>query len=73
MDPIISPGKASGHVHAVQGGNAFALAMTTNQTLTSTYTSSLVKNNKSNYWTLSLYFRDPRTGLLKSSRCDHLS
>ncbi len=73
MDPIISPGEASGHVHAVQGGNAFALAMTNNQTLTSTCTSSLVKNDKSNYWTPSLYFRDPTTGLLENGKFDHLS
>ena len=57
MDPIISPGTASGHVHAVQGGNAFALSMTDDQALDqSTCTSSLVKNDKSNYWTPSLYF-----------------
>ena len=56
MDPIVSPGTASGHVHAVQGGNAFALSMTDDQALGSTCTSSLVKNDKSNYWTPTLYF-----------------
>lgn len=56
MDPIINPGVASGHVHAVQGGNGFALNMTENQALDSTCTSSLVENDKSNYWTPSLYF-----------------
>ena len=56
MDPIVSPGVASGHVHAVQGGNNFALTMTDDQALASTCTSSLVKNDKSNYWTPSLYF-----------------
>ncbi|KAF4621963.1 hypothetical protein G7Y89_g14382 [Cudoniella acicularis] len=66
MDPIISPGVASGHVHAIQGGNAFALSMTDDQALGSTCTSSLVKNDKSNYWTPSLYFKDPQTGSLES-------
>ena len=56
MDPIVSPGEASGHVHTVQGGNKFALTMTDNQALDSTCTSSLVKNDKSNYWTPKLYF-----------------
>ena len=56
MDPIVSPGVASGHVHAVQGGNNFALTMTDDQALASTCTSALVKNDKSNYWTPSLYF-----------------
>ncbi|CZT02521.1 hypothetical protein WAI453_002073 [Rhynchosporium graminicola] len=65
MDPIISPGVASGHVHAIQGGNAFALSMTDNQALKSTCTSSRVKNDKSNYWTPALYFQDPKTGKLE--------
>lgn len=56
MDPIVSPGIASSHVHTVQGGNAFALTMTDDQALDSTCTSSLVKNDKSNYWTPKLYF-----------------
>src|ERR1700709_1541167 len=56
MDPIISPGQTSSHVHTVQGGNSFALNMTDGQTLDSTCTSSLVKNDKSNYWTPKLYF-----------------
>ena len=58
MDPIVSPGRASSHVHTVQGGNAFGLTMTDDQLLTkSTCTSSLVKNDLSNYWTPKLYFR----------------
>jgi Domain of unknown function (DUF1996) len=65
MDPIVTPGGPSGHVHAVQGGNAFALTMTDDQALSSTCTSSLVKNDKSNYWTPSLYFQDPVTGELE--------
>lgn len=66
MDPIISPGTASGHVHAIQGGNNFALSMTDDQALDSTCTSSLVKNDKSNYWTPALYFKDPKNGSLES-------
>jgi hypothetical protein len=67
MDPIINPGGPSGHVHAIQGGNAFAVTMTDTQALEkSTCTSSLVKNDKSNYWTPSLYFKDPVTGMLES-------
>lgn len=65
MDPIVNPGGPSGHVHAVQGGNAFALSMTDDQSLKSTCTSSLVKNDKSNYWTPALYFQDPKTGKLE--------
>jgi len=58
MDPIINPGVASGHVHTIQGGNAFALTMSDRQALDqSTCTSSLVKNDKSNYWLPKLYFQ----------------
>lgn len=57
MDPIVSPGKAASHVHTIQGGNAFGLTMTDDQLLGSTCTSSLVKNDKSNYWTPKLYFQ----------------
>lgn len=67
VDPIVSPGGPSGHVHAVQGGNAFGVTMTDTQALDqSTCTSSLVKNDKSNYWTPSLYFKDPKTGELEA-------
>lgn len=66
VDPIVNPGAVSGHVHAIQGGNAFAMSMTDGQALTSTCTSSLVKNDKSNYWTPSLYFQDPKTGQLEA-------
>lgn len=65
VDPIVNPGGPSGHVHAIQGGNAFGMTMTDTQALTSTCTSSRVKNDKSNYWTPSLYFQDPTTGLLE--------
>lgn len=59
MDPIISPGVASGHVHTIQGGSNFALNMTDDALLSSNCTSSLVKNDKSNYWTPALYFQYP--------------
>ena len=56
-DPIVSPGRVSGHVHTVMGGNAFAPAMSDDQALRqSTCTTSQVKNDRSNYWVPSLYF-----------------
>jgi hypothetical protein len=57
MDPIIDPGVASAHVHSVQGGSNFSLMMTDDQALDSACTSSLIKNDKSNYWTPKLYFQ----------------
>ncbi|RDW56584.1 hypothetical protein BP5796_13049 [Coleophoma crateriformis] len=61
MDPIVNPGGPSGHVHAIQGGSNFALTMSDDVLLSSNCTSSLVKNDMSNYWTPSLYFQDPVT------------
>jgi hypothetical protein len=66
MDPNVSPGGPSGHVHAVQGGNGFALNMSNYQALDSTCTSAYVKADKSNYWTPALYFQDPKTKKLEA-------
>lgn len=58
VDPIVNPGTAAGHTHTIQGGNAFGMTMTDRQALDkSTCTSSLVKNDKSNYWTPKLFFK----------------
>jgi hypothetical protein len=62
MDPIVSPGKPSSHAHTVQGGNAFAETLTDTALMASTCTSSLIKNDKSAYWTPKMYFQDPVNG-----------
>lgn len=60
IDPIVNPGTVGTHVHAIQGGSAFGMTMGDTTALDdSNCTSSLVKNDKSNYWTPSLYFVDP--------------
>jgi len=66
MDPIVNPGVAASHVHTIQGGSNFALTMTDTQLMDSNCTSSRIKNDKSNYWTPSLYFVDPKTGSIES-------
>jgi hypothetical protein len=62
MDPIVSPGKPSSHAHTVQGGDAFAETLTETALMASTCTSSLIKNDKSAYWTPKMYFQDPVNG-----------
>lgn len=62
MDPIVNPGVAASHVHAIQGGSNFNLTMDDDTLMDSPCTSSLVKADKSNYWTPSLYFQDPSNG-----------
>lgn len=66
MDPIVNPGVASNHVHTIQGGNNFKLTMSDTDALDSNCTSSRIKNDKSNYWTPSLYFVDPKTGSIEA-------
>ena len=73
VNPIVSPGVASGHVHVFQGGNAFSLNMTDTQLLSSTCTSALFKNDKSNYWTPTLYFQDPVSRLLEDVQMDYMN
>lgn len=62
MDPIVNPGVAAAHAHTIQGGNKFALTMSDTTLLDSTCTSSLIKNDKSVYWTPKMYFQDPTNG-----------
>ena len=57
LDPIVSPGKVSGHVHTVMGGNGFSHTMTYNDTQASTCSSCTVLGDNSNYWVPALYFR----------------
>ena len=66
MDPIVSPGVTSSHAHAIQGGSNFALTLSDTALLDSTCTSSLIKNDKSVYWTPMVYFQDPVNGSLIS-------
>lgn len=56
-DPIVVPGKVSGHVHTVMGGNGFKPLMTYNDTQQSTCSSCTVVGDNSNYWVPALYFK----------------
>lgn len=56
LDPLLSPGGQSGHVHSVTGGSAFAPTMDFGLTQTSKCTTFGVTADKSNYWMPALYF-----------------
>ena len=62
MDPIVFPGKPSGHVHTVMGGSGFSLSSTGKDLQNSKCSNAMVKGDNSNYWFPSLYFRDPKAG-----------
>jgi Domain of unknown function (DUF1996)/WSC domain len=55
-DPIVNPGKISGHVHKIAGGNGFGFAMDYNQARSSQCSSCPIKQDMSNYWTPKLYY-----------------
>ncbi|KAG5927398.1 hypothetical protein E4U42_002294 [Claviceps africana] len=65
MDPIVTPGKVSTHVHTVLGGSGFGLGSTGKDIMASNCSTAMVKGDNSNYWFPSLYFKDPKTGKLE--------
>ncbi|KAG6000783.1 hypothetical protein E4U21_005017 [Claviceps maximensis] len=65
MDPIVTPGQVSGHVHTVMGGSGFGLGSTGKDLMASNCSTAKVKGDNSNYWFPSLYFKDPKTGKLE--------
>lgn len=55
-DPLISPGKPSGHTHVIVGGNAFSRSMSAPRAATdATATSCDAVLDHSNYWVPALY------------------
>lgn len=55
-DPVVDPGKASNHVHAIVGGNGFNFTMNYDQARASKCSTCNVKEDLSNYWTPKMYF-----------------
>lgn len=57
LDPLVNPGQLSGHVHTVMGGNAFSSSMTIDAPKLSTCSSCTVRQDFSNYWIPTLYYK----------------
>lgn len=62
VDPIVSPGETASHFHGIMGGSNFGTTVEGGQLLDSSCTTAKIKNDKSNYWAPSVYFRDPNNG-----------
>ncbi|CRK11286.1 hypothetical protein BN1708_010092 [Verticillium longisporum] len=62
IDPIVSPGRVSEHVHGVMGGRNFAPDATGDSMALSMCTNAKAADDKSAYWFPWLYFHDPVTG-----------
>jgi hypothetical protein len=57
VDPIVSPGNASGHVHAISGGNGFSKNADGADLKASTCTSCPIGADLSAYWVPQLYVK----------------
>lgn len=66
MDPIVSPGKPSEHVHVVMGGSNFGLSSKGDDLVKSNCTNSQIKGDNSNYWFPALYFHDTQNDTFES-------
>ncbi|PNY28907.1 Uncharacterized protein TCAP_01175 [Tolypocladium capitatum] len=62
LDPIVSPGQVSSHVHAIHGSSAFSENADTPNLLAGDCTSCRVTQDKSAYWHPALYFQNTDTG-----------
>ncbi|KAF3396081.1 hypothetical protein F1880_006660 [Penicillium rolfsii] len=56
LDPLVDPGKISSHVHAIHGGGNFGMNSNMQTLRESSCTSCAVTQDKSAYWTPTLYF-----------------
>ena len=58
IDPIVSPGKTSAHIHSIKGASGLSESTTVDQLLASNCTSCALKQDKSAYWSPQMYFWD---------------
>ncbi|KAI1084815.1 WSC-domain-containing protein [Whalleya microplaca] len=57
LDPIVTPGSISPHVHKVSGASNFGLSNTYDDLFASQCTSCEIQDDKSAYWTPQLYYQ----------------
>ncbi|KAG9005542.1 hypothetical protein FRB94_001469 [Tulasnella sp. JGI-2019a] len=62
IDPILSPGGISQHLHTIHGASNFGMNETYTSATASSCTSCEVPQDLSNYWVPTLYFKDPVAG-----------
>ncbi|KLO11497.1 hypothetical protein SCHPADRAFT_831049 [Schizopora paradoxa] len=59
LDPIVSPGKVSGHVHNILGGSCFSQNLNTpEEQQACDCSSAIIGDDRSNYWSPALYYQD---------------
>ncbi|RXW18784.1 hypothetical protein EST38_g7070 [Candolleomyces aberdarensis] len=67
LDPLVTPGEVSPHLHQIVGGNAFNITMDPENDLPglSTCTTCRFVEDKSNYWTAVMYFKHPNGSFIR--------
>ncbi|KAF2756117.1 hypothetical protein EJ05DRAFT_539918 [Pseudovirgaria hyperparasitica] len=65
IDPALSPGTKSSHLHSFDGGNALAASMDYNVTQESTCTTNKIRPDLSNYWRPTLFWNGNNTGFYR--------
>lgn len=72
LDPIVSPGSVSTHVHAVIGASNFRADSDYGDATGSNCTTSFIQADKSNYWAPQLYYKWKNNGTLTAIQGDGL-
>jgi hypothetical protein len=65
VDPIVTPGKVSAHVHMAMGGSNFGMHATGESLKKSSCTNAKIGGDMSAYWWPALYFQDPVSKMLE--------
>lgn len=65
VDPIVSPGQASAHMHTLMGGSNIGISATGETMMESNCSNALIVGDFSGYWVPSLYFHDKAAGTVE--------
>ncbi|KAG2012832.1 hypothetical protein CC2G_009800 [Coprinopsis cinerea AmutBmut pab1-1] len=67
LDPLVTSGQVSPHLHQIIGGNAFNISMDLNNVISkiATCTTCRFVEDKSNYWTAVMFFRHPNGSYIR--------
>lgn len=58
VDPVVNPGRPSGHVHTFQGASGISSTSTGEDLMRSSCSTANIEGDMSAYWAPSLYFHD---------------
>lgn len=65
VDPIVSPGKASSHMHTLMGGSNIGVSATGESMMESNCSNALIAGDNSGYWVPKMYFHDKAAGTVE--------